>query len=75
MPRLGAYSGIQVVRVFTKAGWSVVRQRGSHIAMEKSGFEPTLSIPVHKGKDVKRGTLRALIKDAGMTVQEFLSYC
>ncbi len=41
--------------------------------MEKSGQEPTLSIPVHKGKDVKRGTLRDLIKDAGMTVDEFIS--
>lgn len=41
--------------------------------MEKPGQEATLSIPVHKGKDVKRGTLRSLIKDAGMTVDEFIS--
>ena len=75
MARLGVYSGTQVVQAFKRAGWVVVRQRGSHIAMEKSGYETTLSIPVHKGKDVKRGTLHALIKDAGMTVEEFLSYC
>ena len=42
--------------------------------MEKTGCEATLSIPVHKGKDVKRGTLRHLIADAGMTVDEFVSH-
>jgi predicted RNA binding protein YcfA (HicA-like mRNA interferase family) len=75
MARLGVYSGTQVVQVFKKAGWSVARQRGSHIVMEKTGHKPTLSIPIHKGKDVKRGTLHALVKDAGMTVEEFISYC
>jgi predicted RNA binding protein YcfA (HicA-like mRNA interferase family) len=41
--------------------------------MEKVGFDATLSIPVHKGKDVKRGTLRDLIRDAGMTIEDFLA--
>lgn len=40
--------------------------------MEKPGHESILTIPVHKGKDVKKGTLRNLIKDAEMTVDEFL---
>jgi len=40
--------------------------------LEKEGYEATLSVPVHKGKNVKRGTLRDLIKDAGMSVDEFL---
>jgi len=46
--------------------------------MEKEGFDETLffhvtpSIPVHKGKDVKKGTLRDLIRDAGLSVEEFL---
>ncbi len=42
--------------------------------LEKIGQEATLSIPVHKGKNVKRGTLRDLIRDAGMTVEGFLGY-
>ena len=42
--------------------------------MEKAGHEATLSIPVHKGKDVKRGTLRSIINDAGLTVDEFISH-
>lgn len=42
--------------------------------MQKDGHEATLSVPVHKGKDVKRGTLRDLIRDANMQVDEFLSF-
>ncbi len=39
-----------------------------------TSHEATLSVPVHKGKNVKRGTLRDLIKDASMSVDEFLRY-
>jgi predicted RNA binding protein YcfA (HicA-like mRNA interferase family) len=73
MARLGSYPGMIVVKAFKRAGWIVSRQKGSHVIMEKTGFDVTLSIPVHKGKDVKRGTLRCLITDAGMTIEEFMS--
>jgi len=72
--RLGSYKGEEVVRAFQRAGWKITRQRSSHIILEKEGHEATLSIPVHKGKNVKRGTLRDLIKDAKMGVDEFLEY-
>ena len=72
MSRLGSYKGEQVVKTFKRAGWKVIRQRSSHMILEKEGYEATLSVPVHKGKNVKRGTLRDLIKDAGMSVDEFL---
>jgi len=72
--RLGSYKGEQVVKAFQRAGWRISRQRSSHIILEKEGHEATLSIPVHKGKNVKRGTLRDLIKDANMDVDEFLNY-
>ncbi|OPX19538.1 MAG: hypothetical protein BZ151_08635 [Desulfobacca sp. 4484_104] len=74
MSHLGSYSGEQVVKAFSKAGWQVARQRSSHIILTREGYEATLSIPVHKGKIVKRGTLRNLIRDAKMTVEEFLQY-
>ena len=72
MTRLGGYTGTEVVRAFQNAGWNVVRQKGSHVCLEKPEHEATLTVPVHKGKDVKKGTLRNLIKDAEMTVDEFL---
>lgn len=73
MTRLGSYSGDQVVRAFKRAGWHVARRKGSHVIMEQEGFDATPSIPVHKGKDVKKGTLRDLIRDAGLSVEEFLN--
>lgn len=72
MTRLGSYSGDEVVRAFKRAGWHVARRKGSHVIMEKEGFDATPSIPVHKGKDVKKGTLRNLIRDADLSVEEFL---
>lgn len=62
------------MKTFERAGWEVARRRSSHVILEKEGYEATLSVPVHKGKDVKRGTLRNLIKDAHMTVDEFLRF-
>ncbi len=72
MTRLGSYSGEKVVRAFKRAGWHIARRKGSHVIMEKEGFNATPSIPVHKGKDLKNGTLRDLIRDAGLSVEEFL---
>jgi predicted RNA binding protein YcfA (HicA-like mRNA interferase family) len=69
MPALPILSGRKAIRVFEKLGWEVVRQRGSHIIMVKEGEITTLSIPDHK--EVAKGTLRSLIRAAGITVDEF----
>jgi len=73
LTRLGSYKGEEVVKAFQRAGWKIARQRSSHIILEKEGHEATLSVPVHKGKNVKRGTLRDLIRDAKMSMDEFLN--
>ena len=73
MTRLGSYAGSEVVRAFQRAGWTISRQRGSHVILVKAGLEATLSAPVHKGKTVKRGTFNDLIKDAGLTSEEFVA--
>jgi predicted RNA binding protein YcfA (HicA-like mRNA interferase family) len=70
MPSLPVLSGRELVRIFESFGWSVVRQRGSHIIMIKTGEDVTLSIPDHR--EVARGTLRSLIRSANLTVDEFL---
>jgi predicted RNA binding protein YcfA (HicA-like mRNA interferase family) len=69
---LGSYSGERIIRAFQKAGWRMARQKGSHVILQKEDAEAILSIPIHAGKNVKRGTLRGLIRDAGLTVDEFL---
>ena len=72
MKSLGSYSGERVIAAFKNDGWQSVRRKGSHVILEKDGHAATLSVPVHSGKTVKRGTLRSLIKDAGLSVREFL---
>ena len=71
MPHLPVLSGRRVVRVFGKLGWEIARQRGSHIILVKEGSMATLSVPDHR--EVARGTLRSLIRDAGLTVEEFVA--
>ena len=69
MPSLPVLSGAETVRNFERLGWSVARQRGSHIIMTKPGEVATLSVPNHP--EVAKGTLRRLIRSAGITVAEF----
>jgi predicted RNA binding protein YcfA (HicA-like mRNA interferase family) len=64
-------SGREVVRIFKSFDWEVVRQTGSHIIMVKDGEISTLSVPDHR--EVARGTLRSLIRTAGLTVDEFVA--
>ena len=70
MSFLPSVSGRKVVRAFVGLGWQVARQRGSHIVLVKEGHPATLSVPDHK--EVAKGTLRSLIRAAGITVDEFV---
>ncbi len=71
MPVTPLLNAREVVKVFESFGWRVSRQSGSHIVMVKESNSATLSVPNHK--PVARGTLRSLIRDAGLTVSEFSS--
>ncbi len=70
-PSLPVLSGREVVRIFESLGWQVARQSGSHIVMIKEGQMATLSIPDHR--EVAKGTLRSLIRAAGLTMSEFVA--
>lgn len=71
MARLANISGKDAVKAFSKAGWQVMGQVGSHVVMSKPDVRANLSIPQHN--ELSIGTLRALIRAAGMTVDEFLA--
>jgi len=70
MGELGNIAGKDAVRAFERAGWSVRGQVGSHKMMTKDGVRANLSVPQHK--ELSLGTLRKLIRSAGLTVDEFL---
>jgi len=62
-------SGAEAVKAFQRAGWRVDRQRGSHVVLLKPGHVASLSVPQHP--ELAPGTLRALIRAAGMSVEDF----
>jgi predicted RNA binding protein YcfA (HicA-like mRNA interferase family) len=70
MPALPQLSGRETVRAFETLGWKVSRQKGSHIILVKDEHIATLSVPDHK--EIAKGTLRSLIRSAGLTVSEFV---
>jgi predicted RNA binding protein YcfA (HicA-like mRNA interferase family) len=70
MPKLPVISGSQAVKALQRAGWHVDRQRGSHIVLLKAGNIASLSVPQHK--ELAPGTLRSLLRDAEITVEELL---
>ena len=71
MSALPVVSGREAVKAFESLGWEVARRRGSHIVLVKSGHPATLSVPNHR--EVAKGTLRGLIRRAGLTVEEFVA--
>ncbi|HVA94142.1 MAG TPA: type II toxin-antitoxin system HicA family toxin [Candidatus Dormibacteraeota bacterium] len=71
MGKLANISGKEAAKAFLQAGWQTAGQVGSHLVLVKPGARANLSIPQHK--ELSIGTLRALIRHAGLTVDEFLS--
>jgi predicted RNA binding protein YcfA (HicA-like mRNA interferase family) len=69
MAILPVISGERSARMFQKAGWVRDRQRGSHVILIKPGNPASLSVPQHR--ELAPGTLRSLIRAAGMTVAQF----
>ena len=70
MARLANISGKEAVKAFERAGWKIMGQVGSHLVMSKLGVRVNLSVPQHR--ELSLGTLRALIRNAGLKVEEFL---
>lgn len=70
MGKLANISGREAARAFEKAGWQPLGQVGSHLVLVKPGVRVNLSVPQHK--ELSIGTLRRLIRNASLTVEEFL---
>ncbi len=69
---LPVVSGAEAIRAFERAGWRQARQKGSHVSVVKPGVNVNLSVPLHRELD--RGTLRKLIRLAGLSLAEFHSF-
>jgi predicted RNA binding protein YcfA (HicA-like mRNA interferase family) len=69
---LPALRARDVVRALERAGYARWRQKGSHLTMFRGADRRALTIPIHFSKTLPKGTLRAVIKQAGLTPEEFL---
>ena len=69
MTKVPRVSGRECIAALGKAGFVVIRQKGSHIYIRRDRPFAQISVPDHRELDT--GTLRAIIRQAGMTVEEF----
>ncbi|TMJ77018.1 MAG: addiction module toxin, HicA family [Alphaproteobacteria bacterium] len=71
--RLPTLKALAVIRALERAGFVVVRSAGSHHRLVHSAdARRATTVPVHKGRDLPRPMLRAIIKQAGLTAEEFV---
>ncbi|WP_250280994.1 MULTISPECIES: type II toxin-antitoxin system HicA family toxin [unclassified Frankia] len=72
MPPLPVLPGGDVVKVPEKLGFEVVRIKGSHHMMRNTEGRFTV-VPVHPGRDIPVGTLRRIVRDTGLSIEEFVA--
>ena len=71
MPKIPSLKPREVIKRFEKAGYVIDRQRGSHVILYHPKQKRRLTIPLHV-KDLPKGTLLAIIKQSGLTKEEFV---
>jgi len=69
--KLTIISGIEVIKRLKRAGFIATRQQGSHVRLEKFDGEKTIKLTVPLHSEMKKGTLHRIIKDSGLTLEEF----
>ncbi|HEU5226176.1 MAG TPA: type II toxin-antitoxin system HicA family toxin [Ktedonobacteraceae bacterium] len=72
MSKVPSLSYIQIVNALRRDGWVVVRQRGSHIRLQKHAGNELLKITIPAHRPVKASTLSHIIKQARLTLDQFL---
>ncbi len=71
MPKIPSFKPRELIKKFEKAGYVVDRQKGSHVILYHPTQGKRLTIPLHVG-EMPKGTLLSIIKQSGMTRDEFL---
>jgi predicted RNA binding protein YcfA (HicA-like mRNA interferase family) len=69
--RLRRLSGREVCRILEKNGFAQVRQRGSHVVMQRRSGNTTITVPVPVHAELKAGTLLSIVRQSGVPRAEF----
>jgi len=64
MPKLGVFSGAELCRLLEKEGFVNVRQRGSHVVMQRHAGNLTTTVPIPMHKEIRTGTLLSIIRQS-----------
>ncbi len=72
MGRLPVVSGKDTVKAFVNIGYEVDHQKGSHIILRQK-FSPYRRLTIPNHREIAKGTLKAIIREAGITVDEFIN--
>ncbi|MEO8514073.1 MAG: type II toxin-antitoxin system HicA family toxin [Ignavibacteria bacterium] len=71
MPKLPSVKPRELIKILNKLGYIEVRQKGSHKHFKKPENENLVTVPFHN-KDIKQTTLRSIIKQSNLTIEEFI---
>lgn len=71
MPNIPVVTAQKLIRVLKKKGFSLHRTAGSHHIFVHMAEKLTVSVPVHKGRDLGRGITQAILRDAHISIEEF----
>lgn len=72
MSRLPDVSGAELIRALQRAGFVVLRQKGSHVSLEKRTADHVWRTIVPMHREVARGTLHDILKQTGLTREELI---
>lgn len=72
MPKLGIFSGAEICDILRSQGFELVRQRGSHMIMQRRTGETTITVPVPNHREVKIGTLQSIIRQSQLSRELFM---
>ena len=72
-PKLPRVDGREVVQALRRAGFEEQRQRGSHLHLRRESDGKRVTVPIHQGQTIPVGTLRAILRDADISIEEFIT--
>jgi predicted RNA binding protein YcfA (HicA-like mRNA interferase family) len=72
MPKLRVLSGSQVCRILEQHGFTLLRQKGSHLIMQRQLQDRRITVPVPNHSEIARGTLKSIIEQSEVPKSEFI---
>lgn len=72
MSKLPVISGREMLKVLSKIGFTVVGRKGSHVRLKRRRDKETLIVIVPMHPELARGTLRSILRQANLTVEDLL---